>query len=92
MRTNHVPLKLLPYRIGPNPPAMGYGFGLGHRVLLIPAATTVTGSVGEFGWAAAKTYYWVDPVEEIVGVFMSQFMMAMELPKSGLPRARLSRW
>ena len=81
MHTNHVPTKLLPYRIGPNPPTLGYGFGLGSRVLLDPAATAVTGSVGEFGWAgAAKTYYWVDPVEEIVGVFMSQFMMAMELP------------
>lgn len=81
MHTNHVPLKLLPYAIGPNPPAMGYGFGLGSRVLLDPAASAVTGSVGEYGWAgAAKTYYWVDPVEEIVGVFMSQFMMAMELP------------
>lgn len=81
MHINHVPLKLLPYCIGPNPPAMGYGFGLGSRVLLDPAASAVTGSLGEFGWAgAAKTYYWVDPVEEIVGVFMSQFMMAVELP------------
>lgn len=81
MHTNHVPLSLLPYRIGPNPPTMGYGFGLGSRVLLDPAASAVTGSVGEYGWAgAAKTYYWIDPVEEIVGVFMSQFMMAMELP------------
>ena len=81
MHINHVPMSLLPYRIGANPAAAGYGFGLGSRVLLDPAASAVTGSVGEFGWAgAAKTYYWVDPVEEIVGVFMSQFMMAVELP------------
>jgi CubicO group peptidase (beta-lactamase class C family) len=81
MHMNHLPAALLPYRIGPNPPTAGYGFGLGSRVLLDPAATGVTGSVGEYGWAgAAKTYYWVDPVEEIVGVFMSQFMMAVEVP------------
>lgn len=81
MHINHLPLPLLPYSIGPNPPALGYGFGLGSRVLLDPAATGVPGSVGEFGWAgAAKTYYWVDPQEELIGVFMSQFMMAVELP------------
>ncbi|MCB0127592.1 MAG: serine hydrolase, partial [Caldilineaceae bacterium] len=81
MHSNHVPLKLLPYQIGPVAPAPGYGFGLGSRVLLDPPATGVPGSVGEFGWAgAAKTYYWVDPQEELIGVFMSQFMMAMALP------------
>ncbi|MCB0128955.1 MAG: beta-lactamase family protein, partial [Caldilineaceae bacterium] len=81
MHSNHVPLKLLPYQIGPIAPAPGYGFGLGSRVLLDPPATGVPGSVGEYGWAgAAKTYYWVDPKEELVGVFMSQFMMAMALP------------
>jgi CubicO group peptidase (beta-lactamase class C family) len=81
MHSNHLPLKLLPYQIGPVGPSLGYGFGLGSRVLLDPPATGVPGSVGEFGWAgAAKTYYWVDPQEELIGVFMSQFMMAMDLP------------
>ena len=81
MHSNHVPMKLLPYQIGPAGPSLGYGFGLGSRVLLDPAASAVTGSVGEFGWAgAAATYYWVDPKEELIGIFMSQFMMAMELP------------
>lgn len=81
MHSNHVPLKLLPYQIGPSGPSAGYGFGLGSRVLLDPPATGVPGSVGEFGWAgAARTYYWVDPQEELIGLFMSQFMMAMEVP------------
>ena len=40
-----------------------------------------TGSVGEYGWAgAAKTYYWVDPAEELVGVFMTQYMTGVLLP------------
>lgn len=81
MHSNHVPLKLLPYQIGPIAPTPGYGFGLGSRVLLDPPATGVPGSIGEYGWAgAAKTYYWIDPKEELIGVFMSQFMMAMDLP------------
>jgi glutamate/tyrosine decarboxylase-like PLP-dependent enzyme len=42
----------------------------------------VDGSVGEYGWAgAAKTYYWVDPAEELVGMFMSQCMTGMQLPE-----------
>lgn len=74
MHGNRVPVDQLPFEIlgMPNP---GYGFGLGSRVLLDVAGSGRAGSVGEFGWAgAAKTYFWVDPVEELVGVFMSQYM------------------
>ena len=81
MHSNHLPAELLPYELLglPNP---GMGFGLGSRVMLDVAATAGTGSVGEYGWAgAAKTYYWVDPAEELVGVFMSQFMTGMQLPE-----------
>ncbi len=81
MHTNHVPAELLPYELLglPNP---GMGFGLGSRVMLDVAATAGSGSVGEYGWAgAAKTYYWVDPAEELVGVFMSQYMTGMQLPE-----------
>jgi len=50
-------------------------------VMLDVAAYGAPGSVGEFGWAgAAKTYYWVDPAEELVGVFMTQYMTGPELP------------
>lgn len=80
MHTNHVPAALLPYDLA-GLPSMGYGFGLGSRVLLNVAESMVPGSMGEFGWAgAAKTYFWVDPKEEIVGVLMSQFMVAFDQP------------
>lgn len=40
------------------------------------------GSKGEFGWAgAAKTYYWVDPAEELIGILMMRYMFGMELPE-----------
>jgi CubicO group peptidase (beta-lactamase class C family) len=80
MHTNHVPAQLLPYELN-GIPAGGYGFGLGSRVLMNVADSNMPGSVGEFGWGgAAKTYYWVDPREQIVGILMSQSMMSFELP------------
>jgi CubicO group peptidase (beta-lactamase class C family) len=80
MHSNHLPTRLLPIELG-GAPVSGYGFGLGSRVLLDVAASGVPGSPGEFGWSgAAKTYYWVDPVEEIVGVFMTQSMFSLDNP------------
>lgn len=79
MHSNHLPPNLLPYTLG-GIPALGYGYGLGSRVLMNVAASQVPGSVGEFGWGgAATTYYWVDPQEEIIGIFMAQYMMGFEL-------------
>ena len=81
MHSNHIPTELLPYELL-GLPVPGMGFGLGSRVMLDVAETAGTGSVGEYGWAgAAKTYYWVDPAEELVGVFMSQCMTGMQLPE-----------
>jgi CubicO group peptidase (beta-lactamase class C family) len=82
MHANHLPPALLPYTLG-GAPIPGYGFGLGSRVAMDVPATAEAGSVGEFGWAgAAKTYYWVDPREELVGLFLSQFMLAFDNPQS----------
>lgn len=78
MHSNHLPAELLPYGLGgvPNP---GWGFGLGSRVMMDPAAAGGHGSVGEYGWAgAAKTYYWVDPVEDLIGLVFTQHMVAFE--------------
>ncbi|MBV8441760.1 MAG: beta-lactamase family protein [Hyphomicrobiales bacterium] len=81
MHANHIPAALLPLDIG-GLPLPGYGFGLGSRVALDVAQTGAPGSVGEFGWSgAAKTHYWVDPQEELVGLFMTQSMMSFDLPE-----------
>jgi CubicO group peptidase (beta-lactamase class C family) len=72
---------LLPFEIG-GIPRNGYGFGLGSRVLLNVAESALPGSIGEYGWAgAAKTYFWIDPKEQLVGILMSQFMLAFDLPE-----------
>jgi CubicO group peptidase (beta-lactamase class C family) len=84
MHANHVPAALLPLDVG-GVPLPGYGFGLGSRLALDVAQTGAPGSVGEFGWAgAAKTHYWVDPQEEMVGLFMTQSMMSFDLPELDL--------
>jgi CubicO group peptidase (beta-lactamase class C family) len=81
MHMNYLPTDLLPYGVA-DPPAYGYGFGLGSRVLMNVAESEKLGSVGEYGWGgAAKTYYWIDPQEEIIGILMSQSMMQFEKPE-----------
>jgi CubicO group peptidase (beta-lactamase class C family) len=84
MHSNHVPPALLPLDIG-GLPLLGYGFGLGSRVLMDVVQSGAPGSAGEFGWSgAAKTHYWVDPKEELVGLFMTQSMMSFDLPELDL--------
>ncbi|MFZ2091112.1 MAG: serine hydrolase domain-containing protein [Pseudolabrys sp.] len=51
----------------------GYTFGLGFMVRQGDGIAGVPGSAGEFMWAGyAGTYFWVDPKEEIIGVYMTQ--------------------
>jgi CubicO group peptidase (beta-lactamase class C family) len=53
----------------------GMGFGLTVAVAKEPAATQVIGSGGEYMWGgAASTTFWVDPAEDLVAVFMTQFL------------------
>lgn len=62
-----------------------YGFGLGFRVLMDRHASRRLSGVGEYGWAgAADTYFWIDPREELIGLFMAQL-----IPSNGHPTARL---
>lgn len=51
----------------------GYTFGLGFAVRQGAGVAGVPGSAGEFMWAGyAGTYFWVDPKEELVGIYMTQ--------------------
>jgi CubicO group peptidase (beta-lactamase class C family) len=53
----------------------GMGFGLTVAVAKAPALTQVIGSHGEFMWGgAASTIFWVDPVEDLTVVFMTQLL------------------
>ena len=56
-------------------PYEGVGFGLGFSINLGGARTSNTGSFGEFAWGGmASTAFWIDPVEELVVIFMTQLI------------------
>ena len=51
----------------------GYSFGLGFAVRAGQGIASVPGSAGEFMWGGyGGTYFWVDPKEELVAVYMTQ--------------------
>ncbi len=53
----------------------GVGFGLGFAVVIDPAAAKTPSSPGEFSWGgAASTGFWVDPVEDVTAVFLTQLL------------------
>jgi CubicO group peptidase (beta-lactamase class C family) len=52
-----------------------FGFGLGFEIVEHVGRSGRPGSVGEFGWGGAYyTKFWVDPVEKVVAVFMTQIL------------------
>ena len=54
-------------------PGAGYGFGLGFAVRNCVGASATPGSVGDFHWSGlAGTYFWIDPQEDIIGIWMMQ--------------------
>jgi CubicO group peptidase (beta-lactamase class C family) len=58
----------------------GAGFGLGFAVSKAPGEAGMMGSPGEYNWGgAAGTRFWIDPHEELIGIFMIQI-----LPHTGL--------
>jgi CubicO group peptidase (beta-lactamase class C family) len=59
----------------------GVGFGLGFGVVIDPTALGSLSSIGEYMWGgAASTAFWVDPVEEITVVFMTQLTPSATYP------------
>ena len=59
----------------------GVGFGLGFSVMLDPARAQILGTPGEFAWGgAASTAFWVDPVEDLIVIFMTQLMPSSSYP------------
>ena len=51
----------------------GHGFGLGFAVRTHDGMAPFAGSMGQFFWSGmAGTFFWIDPVEDLFAVFMSQ--------------------
>ncbi len=59
----------------------GVGFGLGFSVMLDPARAQIVGTPGEVAWGgAASTAFWVDPVEDMAVVMLTQLMPSSAYP------------
>ena len=53
----------------------GVGFGLGVAITVDPVRTLLPGTAGDFYWGGmASTYFWVDPREELIVIFMTQLL------------------
>ena len=85
MTRNHLPggadLEAFGRPLFAETPFDGVGFGLGFSVALDPVATHTLSSPGEYDWGgAASTAFWVDPVEDITAVFMTQLLPSSTYP------------
>ena len=59
----------------------GSGFGLGFSVVIDPVRALAPASAGSFSWGGmASTYFWIDPAEELIGIFMTQLMPSGSYP------------
>jgi CubicO group peptidase (beta-lactamase class C family) len=85
MRQNHLPggrdLADLSKSLFSEAMYHGVGFGLGFAMTTDVARTGVAGSPGEYWWGgAASTAFWIDPVEDLSVVFLTQYMPSSQYP------------
>jgi CubicO group peptidase (beta-lactamase class C family) len=59
----------------------GIGFGLGFATTMQSSRTLMPGSDGDYFWGgAASTFFWIDPEEDLIGLFMTQLMPSSTYP------------
>jgi len=59
----------------------GIGFGLGMSVVIDPAKSKILGTPGEYAWGGyASTTFWVDPVEDMTVIFLTQLIPSGAYP------------
>lgn len=85
MTTNHLPggvdLEQLGRQLFAETTYDGVGFGLGFAVTQDPVKNRVLASTGEYSWGgAASTTFWVDPVEDLTAVFLTQLLPSSTWP------------
>lgn len=85
MRANHLPggadLADLSVSMFSEATYKGIGFGLGFAVTTDVARTGIAGSNGEYWWGGlASTAFWIDPVEDLSVVFLTQLIPSSTYP------------
>ena len=74
--------------IGDLPFEPGQRFGLGFSVVADQGLRGVPGSVNEFGWGGAyHSAYWIDPVEGLIVVYLTQLIPAGDVDDHGVVRS-----
>jgi CubicO group peptidase (beta-lactamase class C family) len=59
----------------------GVGFGLGFAVTIDSGVAALASSAGDYSWGGgASTYFWIDPREDLIGIFMTQIAPSSALP------------
>ena len=59
----------------------GVGFGLGMWTMIDPARAGMSGSPGDFGWGGmASTVFWVDPLEDLTVLYLTQLVPSSSYP------------
>jgi CubicO group peptidase (beta-lactamase class C family) len=85
MRFNHLPggrdLADLSVSMFSEAMFQGVGFGLGFAMTTDPVKCGVSSSPGEYWWGGmASTAFWVDPVEDVCVVFLTQLIPSSTYP------------
>ncbi len=59
----------------------GVGFGLGFATITDSTATQMSGNTGTMFWGGmASTFFWIDPVADLITIFMTQLMPSSTYP------------
>ncbi len=92
MRTNVLADGVTVDLYGPNVNIGGIGFGLDFAIILDPAKANTPEGKNSFYWGGAfGTWFWIDPVNDLIAVGMMQ-NLAGSTPTGGSPQVRpLSR-
>ncbi len=85
MRQNHLPgnvdMAAMGQAVWSETSYQGIGFGLGFAVVLDPVEAQMITSQGEYHWGgAASTFFWIDPVEDLLVVFLTQLYPSSTYP------------
>lgn len=85
MTTNHLPgggdLATLSTALFSESENAGVGFGLGFATTMDPAKSMMNCSAGDYYWGGMfSTAFFVDPVEDVIMIFMTQLMPSSTYP------------
>jgi CubicO group peptidase (beta-lactamase class C family) len=94
MTTNHLPnggdLPTVAQGVFANSGYAGIGFGLGFATTIDPSIAVLRGNRGDAFWSGmANTFFWCDPTEQLIGIFMTQILPSETYPLQQQIRAHV---